>query len=124
MKAPRVSRAVALVVAPLALASAFSLAQCDSDGVTPVCPGDGGDCITPPGMSSASVILVGADGGIVGAGGSGGAAGSGAAGSSAAGSSGSGGTSSAAGSGGEGGATPDAGLTTLLDAKLDLGLVQ
>ena len=119
MKAPRVPRAVALVLAPLAFASAFSLAQCDSDGVTPVCPGDGGDCITPPGMSSASVVLVGPDGGIVGAAGSGGAAGS-----SAAGSSGSGGTSSAAGSGGEGGATPDAGLTTLLDAKLDLGLGQ
>lgn len=28
---------------------ALWILSCDSDGVTPNCPPDGGDCITPPG---------------------------------------------------------------------------
>jgi hypothetical protein len=41
---------------PFALGSLLALARCDSDGVTPVCPADGGDCVTPPGTSTASVV--------------------------------------------------------------------
>jgi hypothetical protein len=51
-------RRLALVLGlPLALSALFSLVQCDSDGITPVCPPDGGDCVTPPGTSSASVVI-------------------------------------------------------------------
>jgi hypothetical protein len=93
----------------LALASALSLTQCDSDGVTPVCPAGGGDCVTPPGTSTASVTDGGSTngtGGTTGSGGSGGSAG----------------TNSTAGDGGSAGTPADGGLTTLLDAALDLGL--
>jgi hypothetical protein len=41
---------------PLAVATLMSLTNCESDGVTPVCPAEGGDCVTPPGTSTASVI--------------------------------------------------------------------
>ena len=39
-------------IAPtLLLLAAFAIwvAACESDGVTPNCPPDGGDCLTPPG---------------------------------------------------------------------------
>ena len=80
---------------PLALASLLSLAQCDSDGITPICPNDGADCVTPPGTSSASVIITtgtgGSTGGSTNTGGSG--------------------TSSAGGS-------ADGGITSILDASI------
>ena len=92
-RAPRGVRTVLAAVAlPLAFASMLSLTHCDTDGVTPVCPAEGGgDCITPPGMSSASVVIT---------------------------------TGGAAGTGGSGGTTPDAGLSSLLDAALDIQLGQ
>jgi hypothetical protein len=99
-------RRLALVLGlPLAIGLLLSLAQCDSDGITPVCPPAGGDCITPAGTSSASVVIV--------SGGSGGTAGSANAGGSA-------GTTAAGG--GSGSTAADGGLLSLLDAALDLGL--
>jgi hypothetical protein len=97
MKTPR---RLALVLGfPLAIASILSLAQCDSDGVTPICPNDGGDCVTPPGTSTASVVIT-----------TGGTAGTNAGGS--------GGGSSTAGSSGSGGSKADGGILSVLDAAL------
>jgi hypothetical protein len=104
-------KTLALVLGlPPVLAAALSLVQCNSDGITPVCPPAGGDCVTPPGTSSASVVPGSAGGTGAGAGGANGSAGSvGTAGSSAAGS---------------GGDTTDGGLLSLLDAALDIRLGQ
>jgi len=93
-RTPRgVGKVLAAVGLPLAFASMLSLTHCDTDGVTPVCPAEGGgDCITPPGMSSASVVITT--------------------------------TGGPTGTGGSGGATPDAGLSSVLDAALDIQLGQ
>jgi hypothetical protein len=55
---------------PVALAALISLTNCESDGVTPVCPADGSDCVTPPGTSTASVVITTGTGGSSGTGGS------------------------------------------------------
>ena len=111
-RTPRgVGKVLAAVGLPLAFASMLSLTHCDTDGVTPVCPAEGGgDCITPPGMSSASVVIITTGGAAGGAGGSANAGGSA-------------GTSTA-GIGGSGGITPDGGLSSVLDAALDITLGQ
>jgi len=105
-------KVLAVVVGlPLAFASMLSLAHCDTDGVTPVCPVEGGgDCITPPGTSSASVVNT--------TGGAAGTSTTGAGGSASTG--GSAGTLAA----GSGGTIADGGLTSLLDVALDINLGQ
>ncbi len=39
----------ALMAAGFVLSMAAWGAGCETDGVTPNCPADGGDCVTPPG---------------------------------------------------------------------------
>ncbi|HEX9297932.1 MAG TPA: hypothetical protein VF881_18960 [Polyangiaceae bacterium] len=41
------------------MAGGFLFAACDVEGITPNCPGEGGDCVTPPGDSAASVVTGG-----------------------------------------------------------------
>ncbi|HKQ68851.1 MAG TPA: hypothetical protein VJT73_05905 [Polyangiaceae bacterium] len=99
-------------LASLSLLGAGFVSACDTDGVTPVCPAEAGNCVQSAGDSSASVIMTtpaGAGGSTTaGAGGAGGASGS----------AGAGGSSGAANaSGGGAGTVNDAGL---LDVTLDI----
>ena len=61
------------IFAWVSLTSVSLLGACDTEGVTPNCPEDGGDCVTPPGDSAASVIT--GSGGSSGTGGSSGGGG-------------------------------------------------
>ncbi len=55
----RAPRNAWLVATSLFAAGALLIAACDVEGITPNCPGEGGDCVTPPGDSAASVVTGG-----------------------------------------------------------------